>query len=354
MQEIKIVTKARVPYYTVFIGTQCMAHIQALLAPFTDARCVIITDARVGALYAKTLVSLLTQAGFCVHLLEIPEGEAGKSAQVLLDIYSRLYQLNIERQDTILALGGGAVGDLAGYAAATYMRGVRLVQVPTTLLAQVDSSIGGKTGINLSEGKNLAGAFYQPYAVLIDTACLATLPARERQAGMGEVIKYGVIADAALFMALEVQTLTDLELVQRCCSIKAGYVTKDPYEREGHRIALNFGHTFGHALEKTLGYGRLLHGEAVALGMVAAARWAQQRFVAAEEVAPRIEALLEAYALPTCIAFDRVALLEAMLGDKKMQSGSVQLVLPVSIGEVRICAFTKRELLELLEALPWP
>src|SRR6266702_7493470 len=258
------------------------SYLKALNLP---ARLFLITDNHIDALYSARLTQVLSASGFEPQLYIVPAGEASKSQQQLSAIYDWLVVQHAERREAIIALGGGVVGDMAGYAAATYLRGVPLVQVPTSLLAQVDAAIGGKTGINHTRGKNLIGAFYQPRLVLADPATLLTLPVRERTEGWAEVVKYGIILDTELFTQLEVHAdiLREFshppaallcQIVARCIDAKASVIEQDERE-QGRRVILNYGHTVAHALENVTGYGKWLHGEAVSLGMVVAAALAQ-------------------------------------------------------------------------------
>ena len=243
-------------------------------------RCAIITDINVGREYAKPAYNSLLRAGFEPSLVIVPAGETAKSLKTVQSCYDRLASHRLERKSFIIALGGGVVGDLAGFVAASYLRGIPFVQAPTTLLAHVDSSVGGKVGVNLKAGKNLVGAFYQPKLVLCDLDALATLPTREYRAGLAEVIKYGIIYDAALFARLERDMPKLLrrepkplgEIIARCCEIKAEVVGQDETE-SGLRAILNFGHTIGHGLEAISSYGKYLHGEAISIGQIAAAKF---------------------------------------------------------------------------------
>src|SRR5262245_31089173 len=264
--------------YPILIGRGLLARLGRECRKLSlGERCAIITDGNVGPRYAKTAAQRLRKAGFEPVVVTVPPGETSKRWDVVQQCYDRLAAHRLERQSFVVALGGGVVGDLAGFVAATYLRGIVFVQVPTTLLAQVDSSVGGKVGINLKAGKNLVGAFHQPRLVLCDLDTLRTLPAREFRSGLGEVIKYGVICDAELFAKLEREMPKILkmvpavltEIVARCCEIKAEVVREDETE-SGLRAILNFGHTIGHAIENSVGYGRYLHGEAIAIGQVAA------------------------------------------------------------------------------------
>ncbi len=310
------------------------------------ARIFLITDSAVRDLYAPTVVQSLSRAGFEPQLYAVPAGEASKSQSQLNALYDWLVEHRAERREAIVALGGGVVGDLAGFAAATYLRGVPLVQVPTSLLSQVDAAIGGKTGINHPRGKNLIGAFYQPRLVLADPATLLTLPLRERTEGWAEVVKYGIILDAELFAQLEahVDALRDFshpallcQLIARCIALKAGIIEEDEHE-QGRRAILNYGHTAGHALENVAGYGEWLHGEAVSLGMVLAATLAQQAGTFADADVARQNRLLTALGLPvayrgTVQAHD---ILAAMQVDKKVAGKQIRWVMPQRIGEVTV------------------
>jgi 3-dehydroquinate synthase len=297
-------------------------------------------------LYLQQLAEALRAGGVEVISIVLEDGERYKDWASLNRIYDALLERRCDRKTTLIALGGGVVGDLAGFAAATYMRGIPFIQVPTTLLAQVDSSIGGKTGINHRLGKNMIGAFYQPRLVLADTAVLASLPPRELSAGMAEVIKHGLIRDGAFFAWLErnmekvlaCDPLALAHTVRRCCEIKAAVVAED--EREsGVRILLNFGHTFGHAIESGLGYGNWLHGEAVAAGMVMAADLSRRVGLIAQADVERIIALLKRARLPPAppgIAPER--LLELMGVDKKAEGGELRFVLLDKIGSASVHA----------------
>ena len=262
-------------------------------------------------------------------------------------LWQQLLAVGTDRQSVVVAVGGGVVGDLAGFVAATYARGLRFCQVPTSLLAQVDSSVGGKVGINLPSAKNMVGAFWQPSYVLIDTQVMQTLPAREYRSGLAEVVKYGVILDAAFFDLLEQQVpalrvrRADVlrTVVARCCRLKADVVEADECERTGRRAVLNFGHTFAHALESVTGYGQLLHGEAVAMGMVCAARLAERLGRTDRALTDRLQHLLQALELPCCLPdADQQLLVQAMQSDKKVEHGRLRFVLPSRIGHVELVA----------------
>jgi 3-dehydroquinate synthase len=312
--------------------------------------CLIVSNETVAPLYLEKLRKNLP--GKTIATLELPDGESFKTTDTLHTILDKLVEIGANRDTTVIALGGGVVGDVAGFAAASYMRGIGFVQVPTTLLAQVDSSVGGKTGINHAQGKNLIGAFYQPSVVLIDTDTLQTLPDRELRAGLAEVIKYGAIADIAFFAWLEENLDALLSgdpaalayAIKRSCTIKAEVVAED--EREsGRRAILNFGHTFGHAIENCLGYGEWLHGEAVAAGMVMAAELSGIDAAAAA----RLRRLIERAGLPTAapdIGSDRM--LAAMRRDKKVQQKEIRFVLLRELGDAFITADVDTDRLKTL------
>ncbi len=307
-------------------------------------RCAIITDRHVGPRYGHRVKTALLRAGFEPVLLTVPAGETAKSLKTVQGCYDFLAGHRLERQSFIVALGGGVVGDLAGFVAATYLRGIRFIQVPTTLLAQVDSSVGGKVGVNLRAGKNLVGAFYQPKLVLCDLRVLQTLPGREFRAGLAEVIKYGIIYDAALFAKLERHLASILqrepkvltEIVARCCEIKAKIVGQDETEA-GVRAILNFGHTVGHALEAISHYGKFLHGEAISIGQVAAARLSARLTGLPGAEADRIERLFQRAGLPAALKLrtqQMDKLFQAMRLDKKVSAGEVKFVLARNLGSV--------------------
>ena len=320
-------------------------------------KCLIITDENVGGLYAKTAKRSLEAAGFSAALETLPAGEQTKCGEQVFKLYSRCVEAGLDRKSFIVALGGGVMGDLAGYVAATYLRGIPFVQVPTSLLAMVDSSLGGKTGVNLPEGKNLVGAFYQPELVLADLETLRTLPQREYRAGLAEVVKYGIIYDAPFFALLEenIAPLADVEntellakVVGRCCEIKAEVVAQD--EREGGlRAILNFGHTAGHALEKVAGYGEYVHGEGVAIGSVFAARASVALTGLAQAECDRIEQLFANLGLPVRAPEYGWADLRAALSvDKKTVGGMPKLVLASAIGAVSFGEEVPEELMETI------
>ena len=302
-----------------------------------------VTSATLWPLYGKTIHDSLASSGFDVSVGIIRDDEESKSLQTVTSIYDKLLESEFDRSSGIVAVGGGVVGDVAGFAAATFMRGIRFVQVPTTLLAQVDSSIGGKTGVNHPKAKNLVGAFHQPTAVWTDVSTLLTLPERELRSGLAEVIKYAVIADQDLFMMLErnvssfskASSDTLVDLISRCCSIKARIVEQDERER-GVRSILNYGHTVGHALEALTEYAHYTHGEAVAIGMTAAARISREIDATDQDTVELQENLVKAAGLPVRIdrRIDQHDIVQQLNRDKKRVGGRVRWVLPRKIGEV--------------------
>ncbi len=306
---------------------------------------VVITDENVEKPHAMLVAESVAQTSTAVDLVVIEPGEQSKCVTTAAELWERMLELGADRKTVILAVGGGVIGDLAGFIAATYARGIPFFQVPTTLLAQVDSSVGGKVGINLPEAKNMVGAFLQPRGVLIDTTTLATLPDPEYRSGLGEVVKYGVILDAALFEFLEVNASRILHrdqgvlrhVIARCCRLKADIVQQDERELSGLRAVLNYGHTFGHALESLTGYGTLLHGQAVAIGMVCASRLAERLGRIDAATTARQVKLLASFGLPTRLPdVDPDQILRAMMHDKKVQHGELRFVLPTRLGHVEL------------------
>jgi len=305
-------------------------------------RCAVFSDRNVAPRFAKAVRRSLANSGFESVLITVSAGETAKSLKSVQTCYDQLAAHRFERKSFVVALGGGVVGDLAGFVAATYLRGVPFVQVPTTLLAQVDSSVGGKVGVNLKAGKNLVGAFHQPKLVLCDLDTLRTLPAREFRAGLAEVIKYGIIYDAALFRRLE-RDLPKLlrrepkileAIVAHCCEIKGEVVAQDETE-SGRRAILNFGHTIGHALEAISNYGKYLHGEAISVGQVAAAEISAKVLGLPTRDVERIRKLFHRAGLPTKVLLNKVQrekLFAAMRLDKKVSGGEIKFVLAKKIG----------------------
>lgn len=343
MRTVKVPLGSR--SYDIRIGSGLLSRLGRDCAQLKlGERCAIITDTNVGRRYAKPAYEALLKAGFDPSLITVPAGETAKCLKSVNHCYDQLAKHRLERKSFIIALGGGVVGDLAGFVAASYLRGVAFVQVPTTLLAQVDSSVGGKVGINLKAGKNLVGAFYQPRLVLCDLDTMRTLPEREYRAGLAEVIKYGIIYDEALFGRLERDLPKVLrrepklltQVIARCCEIKAEVVGQDETEN-GLRAILNFGHTIGHSLEAISSYGRFLHGEAIAIGQVAAGKLSTRLTGLAEGEAQRMAHLFDRVGLPTSVHLNaplRHKLFSAMKLDKKVADGEIKFVLAKRIGEV--------------------
>ncbi len=338
--------------YPIVIGSGLLGGDFDLSGYLSGTDCLVVSNETVAPLYLETLKKNLANNN--VHSINLADGESFKTMASVESVIDSLVRSHANRDTTVIALGGGVVGDIAGFAAACYMRGVGFVQVPTTLLAQVDSSIGGKTGVNHPEGKNLIGAFYQPRLVLIDTDTLQTLPDRELKAGLAEVIKHGVICDAEFFAWLEANMTALIardadalaHAIQRSCEIKAAVVSEDETEK-GKRALLNFGHTFAHAIENCLGYGEWLHGEAVAAGMVMAAELSDID----QADRDRITALISLAGLPVAppdIEADK--LLTAMEMDKKVQAKQLRFVLLNSIGDAYLTReFSKARLNEVLQ-----
>jgi 3-dehydroquinate synthase len=311
----------------------------------TVTHAVLITDENVEMPHAVAVARSLAQAAVQVDLVVVESGEQSKSVATATALWEKLLSLGADRKTVVVAIGGGVVGDLAGFIAATFARGIRFLQVPTTLLAQVDSSVGGKVGINLPAAKNMVGAFLQPMGVLVDTDTLQTLDRREYRAGLGEVVKYGVILDAEFFDYLQANTTgliaRDRDVLQhviaRCCRLKADVVEKDEREVTGLRAVLNYGHTFAHALETLTGYGELLHGEAVSIGMSCAARLAERLGRVNGQFTSRQDRLLSELGLPTQLPqVDHDQLLRTMLHDKKVEHGRLRFVLPTTMGHVEM------------------
>ncbi len=332
--------------YNIFIDEGILSKTGEALLPFDfSPKIIIISNPTVFSLYGKVVTDSITKAGFeCLNIL-IPDGEEYKDYFWTYHILSELLKLRLDRNSCLIALGGGVIGDITGFAASLYMRGIRFVQIPTTLLSQVDSSVGGKTGVNHPLGKNMIGTFYQPKLVWIDIDTLATLPQRELLCGISEIIKYGIIWDDQLFDFMEQNKdkILKLELsalkyiIRRSCEIKADVVSKD--EREsGLRAILNFGHTIGHAIETETGYRRWLHGEAIAIGMHLEARVAEKMGLIDKRQVMRIQSILSAYGLPSGLPPDLNIdkLIGHMKLDKKFEAGQIKLILPERIGKVII------------------
>jgi 3-dehydroquinate synthase len=332
--------------YDIEIGNGNLAAAGQFLADRVKATHVLlITDENVYQPHATRVAESLGKKNIEVDIIRIEPGEESKSLDVAAALWQGLLDLGADRKSVVVAVGGGVVGDLAGFVAATYARGLRFLQVPTSLLAQVDSSVGGKVGIDLPEAKNMVGSFWQPLGVLIDTDVLATLPDREFRNGLAEVVKYGVILDADLFAFLESNAAAVLahkpdtlaHIIARCCRLKADVVEKDEYEETGLRAILNFGHTFGHAFETLSGYGTLLHGEAIAIGMVCAARLAERLGRVNTAFTARLRSLLKTFGLPVeTPKLESEKILDAMMHDKKVVHGRLRFILPTCMGHVEL------------------
>lgn len=313
----------------------------------------VVTDSTVGPLYGTCVMDSFRAAGFAPELLTVPAGERSKCPAMLAELWERMAAAGLSRSDAVVALGGGVVGDLTGFAAATMLRGVDFLQIPTTLLAQVDSSVGGKVAVDLKAGKNLAGSFYQPKLVLMDPQVLETLPDRTFSDGMAEVIKYGCILEEGLFERLDRLGCRDgvmshiEEITAACCECKRRVVEEDEYDT-GVRMLLNFGHTFGHVYEKAYQYATYTHGEAVAAGMVDAARLGEQMGYTRPGTAERITSVLKKYRLPTHIPVCREDCVQTMNLDKKSLGGEIRFIFLEQIGRARAVRLTKEELFQHL------
>jgi 3-dehydroquinate synthase len=341
--------------YPILVGEGLLRELGQLLHRYrlTTSRVALVTDSIVGKLYKEKVVEILQQAGFSPLVVEIPAGEEHKNLAWLAFLYDKLIEGRIERNSPLIALGGGVIGDLAGFAAATFQRGLPFIQVPTTLLAQVDSSVGGKTAVNHSAGKNLIGAFYQPRLVVIDVDTLKTLPRRELLSGLAEVIKYGVILNPELFALLEQELSALLKLdpdllisvIKTCCQLKALVVEEDETEGD-YRAILNFGHTLGHAIESATNYKQFLHGEAVAIGMAFAAQLSHKRKLCDAKVSEHVVRLLKKAGLPVTIPKDIVPaqLIRGMAADKKAASGKIKFVAIEELGKTCFTQLTVEEI----------
>lgn len=337
-------------HYTVLVGSGLLPDTGALIQQhggITARKGVIVTDSNVGPIYAETVSASLRAAGMDVFVITVSAGEASKNMEQVTAICREMLQEGLDRKSFLVALGGGVVGDLAGFAAAIFQRGIPCIQIPTTIVSQVDSSVGGKTGVNTPEGKNLVGAFHQPELVIADVETLSTLEEREFNEGFAEIIKHAAIRDASLLdLVEERETIRDhlVELVSRNVLIKAAVVEEDERETTGTRALLNFGHTIGHGIEAAGGYGRFLHGEAISLGLVAATRLSVEHSGLPAEDAARIIRCLEDYGLPVRLEDDisDEAVLSAMQRDKKFEGGQIRFVLLGALGS----AFVSSDLLQ--------
>ena len=332
--------------YSIVVERGALTKVGARLRALrVGSRAAVITSASILRLYGKAVIESLEEAGFTVTVVDVPDGESAKTLAIADHCWNALLTAGLDRTSTILALGGGAVGDLAGFVAGTYMRGANFVQLPTTVLAQVDASIGGKTAIDHPVVKNLFGVFYQPRLVLVDPTTAATLPDRDFRSGLAEIVKHGIVLDAMYFADLEASVADILaregatleRIIGGSCRLKAGVIERDPEEKTELRFALNYGHTIGHALEAVTAFDRWTHGEAVALGIVTEARLATRLGIASEETADRQRRLLAAVGLPVSAAeVDVDAVVAAIRRDKKARDGRVPFVLAPEIGAFRV------------------
>jgi 3-dehydroquinate synthase len=322
--------------YPIYFGRETLARTGPYLAELGYAgRCAVVTNPTVGQHHAEPLMGSLAAAGFQPGRIDLPDGEQFKTLDTLANLYGYLIEAKLDRRSPIIALGGGVLGDTAGFAAASFLRGVPFVQIPTTVLAMVDSSVGGKTGVDLPQGKNLVGAFKQPELVVIDPNVLSSLPEAEFRAGMAEVAKHGIIAAPELFSALEKGEYELTWLLYEAVKVKVQVVEADPFE-QGRRAILNLGHTFGHAFEQLSNF-QIRHGEGVAMGMVCAARLATRLGYCTGETTGRIIALLARLGLPTRPpVYPMADLWSAMAKDKKRQGNTIRFILPRAIGDVDI------------------
>lgn len=332
----KILVELRDRSYDIIIGSGNISKLSTHFKKLGFSSIIVITDTTVDALHGKTLKKALT--GYKVSTIRIPPGEKHKNLYTASAIYDQMVKAQVHRDSLVIAFGGGVIGDLAGFVAATYMRGLPVIQVPTTLLAQVDASIGGKTGVDHPGGKNLIGTFYQPKLVFIDVEFIKTLSTREIKTGLAEVIKYGIIKDPQIFDSVENNPKADsdfwVDIVTRCAKIKAEVVSKDEFEKTGLRMILNLGHTFAHAFESLTGYDKYTHGEAVALGLVAASKLSAKLKLLKPSTLVRIEGLISRLKLPTSSSLHVDQVMKALFMDKKVKGDKINFVLPVSIGKV--------------------
>tara|TARA_R110002096_G_scaffold200639_11_gene384715 strand:- start:8683 stop:9792 length:1110 start_codon:yes stop_codon:yes gene_type:complete len=325
--------------YDVIVGSGLLANLGDRIASLSGLakRCAIITEERVGPLYGEAVAESLQDAGFQTETITVPAGESSKSMNVVTYICREMLKLGFDRKAFVVALGGGVIGDLAGFCASIFQRGVPYIQVPTTVLSQVDSSVGGKTGVNTPEGKNLLGAFHQPKLVIADVDTLKTLPDREFREGFAEIIKHAAIRDAEMIELIEKQgdDRTGItELIARNVALKAGVVEEDERETSGTRALLNFGHTVGHGVEAAAGYGELLHGEAISIGIMAALRLSTKLSGLKPAEAERVEKLLQQFSLPRTLpgTFRTNAIIDLMMRDKKFSEGAIRFVLLKELG----------------------
>ena len=332
--------------YDILIGRNILPRIGEFIRPLVGECCIgLLTDSTVDTLYGEKIIEYLSDAGYNVCKFVVPAGEASKCAENLLDFLNFLAECKLTRSDAVVAFGGGVVGDLGGLSASLYLRGIKYIQVPTTMLAAVDSSVGGKTAIDIPAGKNLVGSFYQPSMVCCDTALMDTLPAEIYRDGCAEVIKYGMILDATLYHILHTLPFDREAVVARCVEIKRDVVQQDEFDN-GIRGLLNFGHTFGHAIEKLSNFG-VSHGEAVAKGMVIAARIAPLCGLC--DVADELSALLVEYGFDITCGYSACEIYDALLSDKKRRGGNISVVLPRAVGDCVLHTLPVEQLKDLLQ-----
>ncbi|MEM1295284.1 MAG: 3-dehydroquinate synthase [Verrucomicrobiota bacterium] len=325
--------------YDVIVGSALLGKMGAIVGGMSELsrRCAVVTEERVGALYGEWVVHSLQQAGIQAEIITVPPGESSKSMNVVTFICREMLKLGFDRKAFVVALGGGVIGDLAGFCASIFQRGVPYIQVPTTVLSQVDSSVGGKTGVNTPEGKNLLGAFHQPKLVVADVDTLKSLPDREYREGFAEIIKHAAIRDAEMFELIENQgddRSEMAELIARNVALKAAVVEEDERETSGTRALLNFGHTVGHGVEAAAGYGELLHGEAISIGIMAALRLSEKRSGLKSADVERVANLLKQFGLPRNIPsnFQTQRIVDLMMRDKKFSEGAIRFVLLKELG----------------------
>ncbi len=340
--------------YNIIIERGCIKQIGTFAENLLNkgSKAFIISDSNVLPIYGKTTADSLKAAGFKVYEYAFPAGEESKRLNTIEEMYFKLSENGFTRSDFIVALGGGVTGDMAGFAAATYLRGIEFIQIPTSLLAQIDSSVGGKTAVDLPQGKNLVGSFHQPCLVLIDPNTLSTLPPHYFSDGMGEAIKYGCIKSRKLFdMILNTDIKENIEeLIYSCIDIKRGVVERDEFDN-GERMLLNFGHTFGHALEKNYNFKKLSHGEAVGVGMAMMAKCGEKADITKEGTSAEIQKALKKYNLPIWDDMDTEKILEAAALDKKSRGGNINLIMLKEIGDSFIKKVDRGGLRKLIEVL---
>lgn len=349
--KVTVTLPSRERAYDIELQPGLLEKIPSLLAQSgkSGGKLAMVSDSHVFPLYGEKLAQGLREAGFAVSVTVLPAGERTKNLRSIEKLYTAWSLADITRGDAVLALGGGVIGDLCGFAAATYLRGVAFYQVPTTLLAQVDSSVGGKTGVDLPSGKNRAGAFYQPEAVYIDPLALETLPKRQLACGMAEVIKYAAIFSEELFRKLEERNKKDSleEIIAQCCAFKRDVVQRDELDK-GERMLLNFGHTIGHAIEKQYAYKKYTHGEAISAGMVMITEISEKLGVTEAGTAQRLQRLLKKYGLPAALPLSREKLAQDLLTDKKRDKNTLRVVLLDTIGRSGLHTMTAEEFVRLV------